>query len=213
MLMSLSRGRLELTGSVRSGLFFVLFACVLCACIYVCSQECGCTSVRECICMCAHACGSLESLSSVLFTITSHLIYWVGVSLWLQLVSLINLPRGSPVSVTQVPGLQGAHYTCQAFMWVWRSELHSLWLQGEVLYPLIYLPTHSTFYFALSFNHFPTLHHTYFSSFFFFKENKSYAPLFGISKIKDPPKAPPSSSFIWNTKSLLHKTVGNKNIS
>lgn len=170
MLMSLSRGRLELTGSVRSGLFFVLFACVLYACVYVCSQECGCTSVRECICMCAHACGSLESLSSVFFTITSHLIYWVGVSLWLQLVSLINLPRGSPVSVTQVPGLQGAHYTCQDFMWVWRSELHSLCLQGEVLYPLIYLPTHSTFYFALSFNHFPTLHHTYFSSFFFLRK-------------------------------------------
>lgn len=44
--MNLSRGRLELMGSVRIGLFFVLSVCVLCACVHVCSQMCGCTSVR-----------------------------------------------------------------------------------------------------------------------------------------------------------------------
>lgn len=46
--MNLSRGRQELTGSVRIGLFLVLSACVLCAYVHVCSQICGCTSVREC---------------------------------------------------------------------------------------------------------------------------------------------------------------------
>ena len=68
--MTLSRGRLELMGSVGIGLFLVLSACVFCACEYVCSQVCDCTSVRG---VCKH--GETQTHYQVSFTITFRLTY------------------------------------------------------------------------------------------------------------------------------------------